>query len=108
MRRKPVWLRGADIALLVGASVIRPTARGSAGQEFHPVKRNEFMISIVASGTLGAVTEVFVFSSRRRHTRFDCDWSSGVCSSDLAGILIHKLITRTLFNRKMYARMSVL
>src|SRR2546430_13054047 len=23
------------------------------------------------------------FSSRRRHTRCDCDWSSGVCSSDL-------------------------
>src|SRR5205085_5046163 len=25
----------------------------------------------------------FFFSSRRRHTRFDCDWSSDVCSSDL-------------------------
>src|SRR2546430_5436120 len=24
----------------------------------------------------------FFFSSRRRHTRFDCDWSSDVCSSD--------------------------
>src|SRR2546430_8977394 len=28
---------------------------------------------------------VFFFSSRRRHTRFDCDWSSDVCSSDLIG-----------------------
>src|SRR5688572_25726213 len=28
---------------------------------------------------------VFFFSSRRRHTRFDCDWSSDVCSSDLPG-----------------------
>src|SRR5256886_9246094 len=27
----------------------------------------------------------FFFSSRRRHTRFDCDWSD-VCSSDLAGV----------------------
>src|SRR5256886_11871947 len=27
--------------------------------------------------------ESFFFSSRRRHTRFDCDWSSDVCSSDL-------------------------
>src|SRR6266478_7056789 len=27
----------------------------------------------------------FFFSSRRRHTRFDCDWSSDVCSSDLDG-----------------------
>src|SRR2546427_866838 len=25
----------------------------------------------------------FFFSSRRRHTRFDCDWSSDVCPSDL-------------------------
>src|SRR5256886_12519156 len=27
----------------------------------------------------------FFFSSRRRHTRFDCDWGSDVCSSDLLG-----------------------
>src|SRR2546430_2578637 len=32
----------------------------------------------------------FFFSSRRRHTRFDCDWSSDVCSSDLG--LAHYLI----------------
>src|SRR5205085_6700817 len=25
----------------------------------------------------------FFFPSSRRHTRFDCDWSSDVCSSDL-------------------------
>src|SRR3989475_11990214 len=29
----------------------------------------------------------FFFSSRRRHTRFDCDWSSDVCSSDLGGLI---------------------
>src|SRR3989475_12823083 len=28
----------------------------------------------------------FFFSSRRRHTRFDCDWSSDVCSSDLVHV----------------------
>src|SRR2546430_7394648 len=43
----------------------------------------------------------FFFSSRRRHTRFDCDWSSDVCSSDLCDafpgswfgriLLIHRL-----------------
>src|SRR5438309_11819313 len=27
----------------------------------------------------------FFFSSRRRHTRWNCDWSSDVCSSDLVG-----------------------
>src|SRR5256886_10313449 len=31
----------------------------------------------------------FFFSSRRRHTRFDCDWSSDVCSSDLLLIISH-------------------
>src|SRR2546430_5089724 len=34
---------------------------------------------------------LFFFSSRRRHTRFDCDWSSDVCSSDLTGIGILSL-----------------
>src|SRR5256885_1668412 len=34
-------------------------------------------------GTLQAGTSVF-FSSRRRHTRFQGDWSSDVCSSDLS------------------------
>src|SRR5690606_40843461 len=29
----------------------------------------------------------FFFSSRRRHTRFSRDWSSDVCSSDLADLL---------------------
>src|SRR2546427_5101588 len=28
-------------------------------------------------------SRLFFFTSRRRHTRFDCDWSSDVCSSDL-------------------------
>src|SRR3990167_10123701 len=30
-----------------------------------------------------SVFQFIFFSSRRRHTRFDCDWSSDVCSSDL-------------------------
>src|SRR5260370_13607428 len=33
----------------------------------------------------------FFFSRRRRHTRFKCDWSSDVCSSDLNAILINGL-----------------
>src|SRR5256886_11098003 len=31
---------------------------------------------------------LFFFSSRRRHTRFDCDWSSDVCSSDLRPVVV--------------------
>src|SRR3989475_1352892 len=37
---------------------------------------------------------VFFFSSRRRHTRFDCDWSSDVCSSDLLGPEANLLASR--------------
>src|SRR5438034_9568134 len=33
-----------------------------------------------------AAISFFFFSSRRRHTRSLCDWSSDVCSSDLADI----------------------
>src|SRR5689334_24977872 len=32
--------------------------------------------------------EIFFFSSRRRHTRWNCDWSSDVCSSDLTFVSI--------------------
>src|SRR5207237_2383314 len=30
----------------------------------------------------------FFFSSRRRHTRFKCEWSSDVCSSDLVELRV--------------------
>src|SRR3989475_7791227 len=36
-----------------------------------------------SSVLLSSTVCFFFFSSRRRHTRFDCDWSSDVCSSDL-------------------------
>src|SRR5256885_4089453 len=32
------------------------------------------------------MSAVFFFSSRRRHTRLQGDWSSDVCSSDLEGV----------------------
>src|SRR2546427_2952100 len=38
-----------------------------------------------------ARTFFFFFSSRRRHTRFDCDWSSDVCSSDLVSLVLTRL-----------------
>src|SRR5205085_3518706 len=36
----------------------------------------------------------FFFPSRRRHTRFDCDWSSDVCSSDLGATLVAARLDR--------------
>src|SRR5882762_2300369 len=35
----------------------------------------------------------FFFSSRRRHTRFKCDWSSDVCSSDLEDLKMPHIAT---------------
>src|SRR5438477_4114233 len=38
--------------------------------------------------TVGVMAvDFFFFSSRRRHTRLTCDWSSDVCSSDLPNLL---------------------
>src|SRR2546430_3491002 len=39
----------------------------------------------------------FFFSSRRRHTRFDCDWSSDVCSSDL---IAYSFLPTVVYNPK--------
>src|SRR2546430_6914231 len=41
------------------------------------------MLLALRVGAVAMVLGSFFFSSRRRHTRFDCDWSSDVCSSDL-------------------------
>src|SRR2546427_3263368 len=42
------------------------------------------LYSVVFCALLLSLFFFFFFSSRRRHTIFDCDWSSDVCSSDLA------------------------
>src|SRR5690242_14931509 len=41
-------------------------------------------VGLVLSG--GNIDTRFFFSSRRRHTRLTCDWSSDVCSSDLVTV----------------------
>src|SRR5216683_5012027 len=41
------------------------------------------------------VSFLFFFSSRRRHTRSDRDWSSDVCSSDLFGLLVRPTAHRS-------------
>src|SRR5579859_3848194 len=40
-------------------------------------------VGAVSNLRVSEIANLFFFSSRRRHTSFDCDWSSDVCSSDL-------------------------
>src|SRR2546430_5918562 len=57
-----------------------------------PIRLAEVRLWVMVATILGSadpgrdcvLSFLFFFSSRRRHTRFDCDWSSDVCSSDLA------------------------
>src|SRR5260221_3440519 len=52
----------------------------------------------------------FFFSSRRRHTRSLCDWSSDVCSSDLITPReqqVAALVARGLSNRKIAEQLGV-
>src|SRR5689334_7818365 len=44
----------------------------------------------------------FFFSSRRRHTRWNCDWSSDVCSSDLVSYLRGEAENTPPVKRRMY------
>src|SRR5438094_5706610 len=57
----------------------RPTSRARDAQPVAPPACRQS----TQQGTRGSV---FFFSSRRRHTRSYGDWSSDVCSSDLAAL----------------------
>src|SRR5688572_14271732 len=63
----------------------QPTPAGALRESrAHGARRRREKPSDPSSNTpRGARVRGFFFSSRRRHTRFDCDWSSDVCSSDL-------------------------
>src|SRR2546430_15546665 len=49
----------------------------------------------------------FFFSSRRRHTRFDCDWSSDVCSSDLKCAVVFADIVDPVTNEFLRERVGI-
>src|SRR2546428_6450905 len=51
------------------------------------IVQHYYLVSFISGGLIGQYGVMFIvsffFSSRRRHTRSDRDWSSDVCSSDL-------------------------
>src|SRR5256885_10478652 len=48
-------------------------------------------VSFKVIGRVSSVSALFFFSSRRRHTRLQGDWSSDVCSSDLIPMTPHEV-----------------
>src|SRR5256886_7619137 len=70
--------------MLATRSVERTVADDFVFDRFNRRKETATPLSSKPTTTSGC----FFFSSRRRHTRFDCDWSSDVCSSDLSLSLI--------------------
>src|SRR2546430_12563889 len=82
-----------------GGRILDFSEAGFAFESFSPVtstKTLQFWFSLNLKDRVEATGEVvwldtFFFSSRRRHTRFDCDWSSDVCSSDLVDRDLHAL-----------------
>src|SRR5438477_310100 len=51
----------------------------------------------------------FFFSSRRRHTRLTCDWSSDVCSSDLAtsNAVLRRQVVRSILRTALLVAFSL-
>src|SRR5688572_22300589 len=91
-------LAAARISVGIGEASDSPAAYSMIA-DYCPKERRATALSIYSSGLYigggialpiggfvlaewGRQFPVFFFSSRRRHTRFDCDWSSDVCSSD--------------------------
>src|SRR3989440_1311287 len=77
---------GSSRRMVVATSTTHPAWRGASPSR---------------SSAESCIVSVFFFSSRRRHTRSDRDWSSDVCSSDLdlrlvfstfEDVVIHDLI----------------
>src|SRR5256885_12987291 len=55
------------------------------------------MVSVRGGVGWRSVIRVFFFSSRRRHTRLQGDWSSDVCSSDLGSPTAQRDVVATRF-----------
>src|SRR5256885_12898235 len=52
------------------------------------------------------ISVLFFFSSRRRHTRLQGDWSSDVCSSDLLEATVYYVVAESITNAVKHAQAS--
>src|SRR2546430_4410821 len=83
--------RDVGVQSAIAKGVLRPRSRSVAGLEllsegmaqlYHRETRELQTLAAFDLLVLRRELALVFFSSRRRHTRFDCDWSSDVCSSD--------------------------
>src|SRR2546430_5580649 len=73
--------------LLRHLTIDRPNQVWCADVTYIPMRRGFLYLVVIMDWFSRKVlawrlSNTIFFSSRRRHTRFDCDWSSDVCSSD--------------------------
>src|SRR2546430_7253654 len=61
------------------------SSRWYADRDYAKILHEDIRVRKTVKSKLYHAGVSYVVSSRRRHTRFDCDWSSDVCSSDLQG-----------------------
>src|SRR2546430_4356697 len=64
---------------------------GMARDSMHACRKSTMTSTRTTTTIVESTNIYFFFSSRRRHTRFDCDWSSDVCSSDLVDPVHHEI-----------------
>src|SRR5438034_518853 len=85
--RSNLWASGYDVdgtdqtSLGQFSGRVQQTYKHSVPRFFVPEHGTMFTLALVRFPP--TATKLFFFSSRRRHTRSLCDWSSDVCSSDL-------------------------
>src|SRR5260221_8684023 len=72
---RPGWIV-FDIGANIGYFTLLMSKLVGAGGQVHGFEPTGYAFE--------RLERIFFFSSRRRHTRSLCDWSSDVCSSDLA------------------------
>src|SRR2546430_5803299 len=75
---------GEDIDIRTDVPRYRVFRDGTLAQEVTDLRDlwRADLVTFVLGCSFSFEEAIFFFSSRRRHTRFDCDWSSDVCSSD--------------------------
>src|SRR5690625_6047023 len=86
MERVSDWLNSASAR-------IEPSPRNEAQSRLDPMQFNQEKYH----------PSNFLFSGRRRHTRWPRAWSSDVCSSDLTGSIYHRCISRLLGKQRINA-----